>query len=449
MITQFNAPIWGDEGFSAILSMKSLPEIFKIISRDTSPPLWNLFEWAVFNTLGTSEIYIRGLAFSFFLLTIFFVYKIGTSLWDRNTGIIASILTFLNPFFFIYAFEGRMYSIMSAGVAGSFYFFSQIIFVDDNKKINKLHLFGYVFFTLWALYSHHFAIFALITQGVWFLYLLLKKDTAVKTIFIGFIGVVLGYLPWLPILYSQTKMVGGGFWLGKPTFHDLTNLITEYLAYGIRHSLSFSAFSFVLVIFAARKWRKDIKETILLSSWFLMPIVLAWVISQIFQPVFYNRYLLYTIPAAMILLASNHRRFGQVLITGLIIIFAIVDAHYFTHPTKLPFNELSQSVTEMRQDGDYFINWNDGAHHLWETKYYGIEAPIYIGPDGSLPYFVGTALMEDKDIVREIPENAKRVGVITSGSIEAIKLPGYTEIARRNFDRLKIVWYVKSENNLE
>ena len=31
MLTRFNESIWGDEGFSAILSMKSLPEIIKTI----------------------------------------------------------------------------------------------------------------------------------------------------------------------------------------------------------------------------------------------------------------------------------------------------------------------------------------------------------------------------------------------------------------------------------
>ena len=35
MTTVFNQSIWGDEGFSAILSMKSLPEIIKIIATDT------------------------------------------------------------------------------------------------------------------------------------------------------------------------------------------------------------------------------------------------------------------------------------------------------------------------------------------------------------------------------------------------------------------------------
>ena len=113
MENQFTTSIWGDEGFSAILSMKSLPEIIQVISRDTSPPLWNITEWFAFQLFGTSEIVIRSLAFLYFLAAIFFTYKIGKLLWNKKTGILAAILTFLNPFFFIYAFEGRMYSIMS------------------------------------------------------------------------------------------------------------------------------------------------------------------------------------------------------------------------------------------------------------------------------------------------------------------------------------------------
>src|SRR3989344_3011576 len=112
-MNRFTESIWGDEGFSAILSMKSLPEILKIIAKDTSPPLWNIWEWFFFRLFGTSEIVIRSLAFIFFLGTVFITYKIGELLWGRRTGILAGLLTFLNPFFFTYAFEGRMYSILT------------------------------------------------------------------------------------------------------------------------------------------------------------------------------------------------------------------------------------------------------------------------------------------------------------------------------------------------
>jgi hypothetical protein len=446
METAFNTSLWGDEGFSAILSMKSLPEIIKIIATDTSPPLWNIWEWFVFNTFGTDEIYIRGLAFTFFLGTVFFTYKIGTHLFGRKTAIIAGLLTFLNPFFFTYGFEGRMYSIMALGVAASMYFFL------------KRRWIPYIIATLWALYSHHFAFFVVFTQGLWFIYEFVagEKKRAFK-MFRAFIFVGIGYLPWVIPLYNQTKMVGGGFWLGTPTIKDLVVLLFDYLANGIKNEslkipiigIPLYQISLVLVLIAAitRNWFKRYKKTLFLLSWFLVPILATWVISQYFQSIFFNRYLLYTIPAGMLVLASNRRGVASLIILGVtLFLFAIIDYHYFTHPIKLPFRQMSEYVLETKNDNDYLINWNAGSHHLWETKYYGFPSPIYISPDaGDLPFFVGTALMGEGDIVRYIPESAERVGVTTSGNVEDIILPGYTESEVKVLGNLKFVWMNKDE----
>ena len=452
-MNQFNAPLWGDEAFSAILSMKSIPEIIKIIISDTSPPLWNISEWVVFNTLGKEEIYIRGLAFAYFLLAILFTYKIGGLLWNRKTGLLAAVLTFLNPFFFTYAFEGRMYSILALGVTASMYFFLKIL--RSEKKINRLDKIGYVVSTLWALYSHHFAIFVLFLQGLWVLYeLAFGKRRIGVTLIKLFIAVGIGYLPWIYPLYNQTKMVGGGFWLGTPTSTDLRNIIYEYLAEGIKsHPLSIPGIGLKLHQFALytsfgilllRQWLKGTKKTIFLALWFLLPIAVTFTISQFFQSIFFNRYLLYTIPAAMLVLASNSRKYSGILIGTILIIFSIIDFHYFTHPTKLPFRELSIYVRQTRHDGDFLINWNSSAHHLWETKYYDIGGPIYIPGGEKLPFFVGTALMQDSDIISQIPERVNRVGVVTSGPIEEVNLAGYTESEVKRLDRLKFIWYEKA-----
>jgi hypothetical protein len=451
----FNQSIWGDEGFSAILSMKPLPEIIQIISRDTSPPLWNIWEWVVFNTLGTDEIYIRGLALAFFLGTVFFTYKIGSFLWSQKTGLLAALLTFLNPFFFIYAFEGRMYSIMALGVTASTYYFLRIFY--NKEKVRHRDKIGYIIFTLWALYSHHFAFFVVIIQGLWWLYeLAFGKRTRAKKMFKIFLITGIGYIPWLIPLYNQTKMVGGGFWLGTPTSKDLGGLLLDYLALGIKNDkLKLPVLStpiylvtiyFVLGVFVLKKWWKSIKKNAFLLLCFLGPIALTWLISQKFQSIFFNRYLLYTIPAGMLVLVSSRRKLSIIPLVILIIFFGIIDYDYFTHPKKLPFRQYSEYVKNELKEGDFLINWNAGSHHIWETKYYGIPAPIYISPEGGdLPFFVGTALMEEGDIIREIPEGTERVGVVTSGSIDEVTLPGYTESKIKDFEGLKFVWYEKDK----
>jgi len=446
-MNQFTAPLWGDEGFSAILSMKSIPQIIEIIRRDTSPPLYNITEHLTFRVFGVSEETIRGLSFFYYLLTIFFVFLIAKLIWDKKTALLASALAFFNPFFFIYAFEGRMYAIMALGVASSMYFFLKLLVMPKKAKVRPLGvIIGYILATSWALYSHHFAIFIIFIQGFWWLYELTRKNFKfVKWQLIAFIGAGLLYAPWLLPLYEQTQMVGGGFWLGKPTVRDLRTLIYEYIATGIKHPLADYALylSFAGLIF--RRWDKKLKTSLIMVTWFLGPIVMTFVISQYFQSVFYNRYLLYTIPALGLTMASARRKYVSVVLIAVILgLFIRIDWHYFNNPQKLPFDKLASYVIETKRNNDTLINWSAGSHHLWESKFYGIPAPIYVGENGGeLPFFVGTALMEEGDIIKTLP-NSGRIGVITSGAVEEVAIAGYTEIESESFGKLNFIWLEKN-----
>lgn len=331
-----------------------------------------------------------------------------------------------------------MYSILALGVTASMYFF-----LTRNWTF-------YIIATTWALYSHHFAIFAIFVQGIWFLKELVFGEKGVaKKIFKAFVVILILYIPWLVPLYKQVMMVKGGFWLGTPSLKDLGNLIIEYLGKGIKNPLSEPALYLALVILLIRDWTEKIEKTLFLLTWFLIPIALTWLISQKFQSIFYDRYLLYTIPAAMIILATNKRvPASNILIGVLIILFSLIDYNYFIHPTKLPFREMATYVKGSKSEGDYLINWySNGTHHIWESKYYGIPGPIYIPKEEKkgLPFFVGTALMEKDDIIYEIPKNIGRVGVVTSGSASDVSLPGYKEGNIKTFNDLKFLWYVKSK----
>jgi len=437
MLTVFNQSLWGDEGFSAILSMKSYPELIKIISRDTSPPLWNTFEWLAFRAFGTSEVVIRSLSFIFFLITVFFAFKIASYFWNKKIGLLAALLCFFNPFFFIYAFEGRMYSILAAGVTASMYFF-----------LRKKWL-AYIIATLAALYSHHFAIFALFVQGIWFLFEMFFGNRKVAlSMFKSFVAVGIGYTPWLIPLYNQAKMVQGGFWLARPTLTDLRNVFFDFLGEGIKYKFAEAARILVLVGLVLSLWTKDIKKLLFLTSWFLIPILLTWVISQKFTSVFYNRYLLYTIIPAMIILASAKIKLAKPLIVAVIILFTIIDWNYFTKPAKIPFRDLASYVIQTKKPQDLLINEDTGNHKLWESKYYKIPAPIYNPNNNPLPFFVGTALMEESDIISEIPKKTKRIGAITykTGQELELELKGYKTTEEKKFGSLNFVWLEKITN---
>ena len=422
-MNQFTVSLWGDESFSAVLAQKSYWQIILGVARDTAPPLYYLSSHTWMKIFGTNEIAIRAHSFFYFILLCYTVYLIGKTLFNQKTGIIAGLLTFLNPFLFEYAFEGRMYSILAFFVTLSMYFF-----LTKQKRF-------YILATAAALYCHHFAIFIIPVQLA-LLWPEFKKNflKTLKPFFL--IGLL--YLPWFYPLYYQTSLVQSGFWLGKPGLISLYHLLKNFLTGAFQHLLQGKLFFLCLLLLAVRRWQK---KDLFLAAWFVIPIFLTFIVSHLKQSIFFERYLLFLVPALILLLVSRRRWLSFPLLSLLIVGLAVMNFHYFTHPVKGPFRELANFVKQIKKPEDFLINWSGSAHHLFESKYYGLEAPLFY-PSGEPPFFIGTALMEEKDIISQLPEKT-RIGVITSDPVEKVYLPFYQLDKSYYFENLKFIWLTR------
>lgn len=427
-MNQFSASLWGDEAWAATLTIKPVWEIIQIVSKDTSPPLYYLLAHFWTNFFGISEISVRSLSFIFFLATVLTVYFIGSSLWDKKTGIFAAALTLVNPFLFQYAFEGRMYSLLLLTSTLSVYFFLK------KQRV------GFVLATAAALYTHHFSIFVVFFEAIWAIIENLSSPKRVLKEVLPFLVVGILYLPWIYPLYYQTKLVAGGFWLGKPQLNDLKELISKFLTGGGKGTFQNLALASILATLLFRSWLKDKGKTLFLLGWFFTPIILTFTLSRFFQSIFFDRYMLMVIPAAALLVASLQKKVSLIFILSTIALLAVLDYRYFLNPTKRPFRELAAYVESSQKSGDFLINYPGSAHHLFESKYYKISAPIY-SPGGPLPFYTGTALMEPGDVIEKLPEEvAGRVGIIGSGNSQKAILPGYVVLEEKRFGDLFFLW---------
>ena len=432
-MNQFTASLWGDEGWAATLAVKPLVKIITLVAKDTSPPLYYIFLHTWMKIFGTSEVAIRGLSFLFFLGTALAVYLIGKHLWDKKTGLLAALLTLANPFLFTYAFEGRMYAILALTTTLSVYFF-----------LKKQRL-GFILATAAALYSHHFSIFVVIFEFIWRLGEIKFWQKPIKATFknlTDFFLIGLLYLPWVYPLYYQTSLVGSGFWLGRPTFKTLGETISKYVVGSGKELTRQLTGGLIVLLLVLRKWLVDKKKTVFLLGWFFAPLLFTFVISQFFQPIFFDRYLLIAIPAATLLLASCQRKTSLIPLLLIIAFLAQLNWFYFTHPNKRPFRQLAQFIKK-EAPGLPLINYNDTAHHLWESKYYGLEAPIYTPQP--LPFYTGTALMGEGDTITTLPQ-VDQLGVIASIPDEksrVFSLPGYHLLKFKSFGSLTFLWMEK------
>lgn len=424
-MTQFSVSLWGDEAWAATLAIKPYWQIITTVARDTSPPLYYLLYHTWIKFFGISEISIRALSFLFFLGTVITVYFIGKHLWDKKTGILAALLAFTNPFLFTYAFEGRMYAILALTSTLSVYFF-----LKKNRP-------GFILASAAALYSHHFSIFVIIFEGLWRLSEVWQQP--IKKIFKSFtdffiIGLL--YLPWLYPLYYQISLIGSGFWLGKPNPEVFLGTVLKFIVGDGLELTRQLALVTIIITLLLRNWLKDKKKSLFLLGWFFVPLIITYLISQVFQSIFFDRYMLMVIPASSLLIASLRRKPSLVFILIAVFLLATLNYYYLTHPTKRPFRDLANYVKAEASDLT-LINYNAASHHLFESKYYGLEAPIYAPKP--LPFYVGTALMEENDVISQLPDEEK-IGLITSANPQDVVVPGYMIEKSKQFDSLHFLW---------
>src|SRR5450830_924226 len=123
-LISLNQSLWLDEATTALVSKMSLTNIFtKFLPGDFHPPLYYLIMkyWTV--VFGYTEISLRIPSIIFGLGTIYFTYLIGKKLFNKKTGLLASILMSTSGLAIYYSQEARMYMMAAFLVSAAVYFF--------------------------------------------------------------------------------------------------------------------------------------------------------------------------------------------------------------------------------------------------------------------------------------------------------------------------------------
>jgi len=433
MLTLLTESLWGDEGFSTLAVMRPFWQMLGVVMRDTAPPGFYVLGWLWGRVFGFSEAALRSLSLLLMMGAAVFagliVWQISKRRWP---AVLTGLLAFFSPFSFSYAFEWRMYALLTFTIMGSIYFFMA-------RKWR-----GYVLMTVLALYTHHLALFTVMGQGL--AYLVFEFDwkkwkTGGKQLW-PFWLVGLLYLPWVYPMYLQTiRVQGAGFWLRPPALKEVIDLMYRFITGGVAEEWRLAVVLLILVLVLGKQWQKIVKKWLEILLIVLMPVLLSWAVSYWVTPVFYDRYLLSVVLGMAVLIGLGVRRWVTAGLILLVIIYGWFSYQQLIQPKKRPFREFAAQVKQELRQGDSLINYNGRAHHLWETKYYGIPAPIWV-PNGKLPLYVGTAQMKDEDVIKDLPGEAKRIGVITSEPVEQVELQepwqrsGLIEIGE-----LSLIWF--------
>jgi mannosyltransferase len=126
---------WGDEMVTVDLVERSLGDMLATIpNSENTPPLYYLVAWGWSHVFGTGEFGLRSLSALCGVAMVPVVYLIFRDLSPR-VGLIAALLTAVNPFLIWYSQEARSYALFALMGAISLLFFVRALESPSRKSV--------------------------------------------------------------------------------------------------------------------------------------------------------------------------------------------------------------------------------------------------------------------------------------------------------------------------
>lgn len=158
--------IWGDEAYSIWRSALPLAEIpYQVAKTGDLAPFYYLLLHFWQGLAGSSETAVRFFSLTFGVLALPVAYKLMQRLHSRTAGVFAVLLGGTSPFWVYYSQETKMYAQMAFLVLLSSYLFTRTF--EDSARRGRWTYVAYGVVSAAAVYTHYFAIFAILAHGVY------------------------------------------------------------------------------------------------------------------------------------------------------------------------------------------------------------------------------------------------------------------------------------------
>lgn len=450
--------LWRDEAFSFVMAHKTIGEILSLTVGDFSPPFYYIVLHYWMMIFGTSEIALRSLSLVCFAGTIYIIFDILRQVFKLrlSRAILGILLIAVNPFLVYYAFEARMYMMVTFFVTISYY-------ALWTKRRNL-----YVASITLALYTHYFSVFILFIQFLSFLFQnskisknFLQKPTLwqnIRTIFTDkrekvkklanqfsyFILPGALFLPWVLFLRMQHNFVEQEFWVIQPPLKDLLytpfvlytgyeRVFGEYYhdaaGYTQFHSQIAILLWIIVALFISLLIKTAIRRPVLfdLMLWAFFTPYALFALSYTYQPLYLPRYFIVAVPGFLILLlvSLDHisrlrifHRFSGLMVASILVLFLIVFTQKFStlnlkYHHKRTVRAMYQEISALKKEKDAIYLTSVLDYHL--AQYYlGLDSNIYLYDESyeNIPQYVGKVLIPEDRIIHFIPNYPNRAFVV-------------------------------------
>lgn len=435
--------VWLDEAYSIQFAHLPLSQLIdETASSDVHPPLYYLLLHYWIKLCGDSEAGARMLSALFGLFSILVLYALAALLFDRATGLLSALLLSLSLFHIEFAQEARMYTLLALLSLCSLYFFLKLFTTEKPTP----PIIGYVITTSLLMHTHVYGFFIIIAENLFFFALYFSRRDVFKRQFKRWLllqaALVVLFLPWLSIMIAQFERVQHGFWIPRPTLNFLR------LTWIIYSGSTLLSFLFIpLIAFGLMPERltqsndntgdqlspltptrqalpfSEREKKLLLLLWFLSPIFIPFVLSQVLSSIYLPKY---TIAAscAFLLLAARGIMRVRVERVRVVLVFVLLGLSfvsvraYWSAPHKDFWRESVNYFDRTAQGGDLVLFHQESGHVPF--RYYSKRTDIKAVP---FPDYK-TELTEENvgPKLKEIVAGHNRVWVVASHPTEVTAL---------------------------
>lgn len=287
---------------------------------DAIKPLFYLFilrPWI--KTFGLNEYSARFPAVILGCIAIFLLYKLGSFIFDKPIGLICAFLLAISPFSIYYSQQADYSSMKIPAVILTMLLFFRYL------KLKK-GLFPLTLVNAALLYIHPACFFAVIIQNA--VILLVIKDKGIyRKWFYGQIFIMFLLCLWVLIFKRIDSLHRTTYWVATPALETIFRTFeafghgvyrfanggtgfsvhNKYLLYprillGIHISL------LLFSLFRLKRTDEDYPKVVIILIWLLLPIFSLFVFSRLFFPIYTDRYLMYCLPAYILLVGYAFSR---------------------------------------------------------------------------------------------------------------------------------------------
>ena len=478
-------PFWSDECFSVEIAWLDWRNFLHLMWwREANMSLYYIL-LGIWLHFGQSEFFIRSLSVLMAAATVPAIYWLAALLYDRRVALIAAVLLTFNAYQLRYAQEARSYALFVLLTTLSSAFL--IAWVRDPTR---RHSTGYILASVLAVYAHFYAL--LLVAAHWLVFRWLgsprrsgEQIDASLPSQLRRAWTIIG-IAVLPLLIFVIKTGAGPIrWIPRPGLHDLLEFF-EHLAGGTSWPLA--AIYAVACIAAVAPLRKHLLardqsweawRCQFLLVWLIFPIVLT-VLLSFARPVFLARYMIFCLPALLILVAAGLARLRQswllaATLTGILLLslqgILFVYDHDFENDRDAA-GAAANFILDHTQPGDaviFYIPATRLPYEFFRTLRAGenTASPGFttqLGPEILFPHHGAGLDYRDftgkptADFLHAAPSGHPRVWVMlmsnqppgsrdpTTALLTQILSESFPRVARWQFPRVEVRLYIKQQS---